>query len=547
MRTTHVLQFWYTSSLLLLFLYCLPLISADYCRLKTQASCIGDIRKFTDIGQVTSNPFVYDINSNNGFPFYQVDERFKIAFADLDNDGDEDLVMGRKSIHGIVYFENTATAGTKPTFVNRKNKPDGGPVNGPFTRLTTATGHWAPDILSQATFYDMDNDDDLDMVLGGKKGIARYYENVGTKDTGDFMPWDGTSTGANYKSTSGKNWDFDPFKDVVQTDPCVRSSSEPNLCVPIWSFTVTSTDFSGANSKAEGVAVTQASNTATGVLTSSRSTSTETNIEVTASDSNQVFDLAANLIIDGMTIPQSKLVAVTRVRQGDEESSIAVYDIDSDGDGDVVLGERTFRSSGLYFFENVGTTAVAQFVRRIEPARHPFYGISVAKYMKPFVFDFDNDGDGDLLLGLHDRYINYYENTGSATNPAYTEIVDNNRHPTPSTLKVNQGNQPTIFVVQHMTWKFVITSQSITESADVAVTQTSSSGTGTLAVELTGSGMISITITSAVGQIFDIAADLVIGTSTIVPVIFDQCVFCDHCQGAYGHWFERPYLLLGGW
>ena len=364
---------------------------------------------------------------NDGLPFYEYKDTFKIAFADLDNDGDEDMVLGRLNVNGIIYFENTATAGTKPTFVNRKNIPNGGPVNGPFTRLTTATGHWAPEKLSQAAFYDLDNDNDLDMVLGGKTGTARYYENVGSKDIGDFMPWDGTSTGTTYKSTSGKNWDFDPFKDVVQTDISPGSPS----------------------------------------------------------------------------------------RYGNEESSIAIYDIDSDGDGDIILGEKSFRASGLYFFENVGNAAVAQFVRRIEPARNPFYGISVAMHMKPFVFDFDNDGDGDLLLGLHDRYLNYYENTGSATNPAYTEIVDNNRHPTPSTLAVTQSNQPTIFVVQHMTWTFVVPSQPITESVNVAVTQTSSSGTGTLAVELTGNGMISITITSAVGQIFDTAADLVVGTSRI--------------------------------
>ena len=36
---------------------------------------------------------------------------------------------------------------------------------------------------------------------------------------GNFLSWDGTSTGANYKSISGKNWDFDPFKDIVETLP----------------------------------------------------------------------------------------------------------------------------------------------------------------------------------------------------------------------------------------------------------------------------------------------------------------------------------------
>ena len=509
MHNPH-LRHWFAGALVLL--RCLPFTTATYCRLKTQASCIGDIRQFTDIGQVRTNPFEH----NNNLPFYKSKKKFKVGFADLDNDGDEDLVVGRADVTGIVYFENTATFGTQATFEDRLNNPERDqPVNGPFTRLATATNHWAPEQVSQAVFYDMDNDGDMDMVLGGKKGTARYYENVGTVDKGDFMPWDGTSTGASYKSTSGKNWDFDPFKDVVQTDPCILING---ACQPNWSFTITITDFSGANSKAAGVAVTQASNTATGVMTISLSTSTETTIQVTASDFYQVFDLAADLIIDGMTIPQSNLVAVTRERSGKEESSIAIYDIDRDGDGDVILGESAFRASGLSFFENVGNAAVAQFVKRIEPARNPFYGISVATYMKPFVFDFDNDGDGDLLIGHHDRYINYYENTGSATNPAFTEIVDSNRHPTSSTVtdtEIGPDNQPTIFLARQKTWTFVITSQSILEREGTDVTQTSSSGSGLLAVELTGSGMISITVTSAVGQIFDTAADLVIGRSTI--------------------------------
>ena len=328
------LQRWFAGALLLF--HCPPFTTATYCRLKTQASCIGDICQFTDIGQVRTNPFEH----NNNLPFYKSNKKFKVGFADLDNDGDQDLVVGRADVTGIIYFENTATFGMQATFEDRLNNPQlNQPVNGPFSRLTTATHHWAPEKVSQAVFYDMDNDGDLDMVLGGLKGTARYYENVGTVDRGDFMPWDGTSTGASYKSMSGKNWDFDPFQDVVQTDPCILIN---RACRPDWKFTITSTDFSGAKSKAAGVVVTQASNLASGVLIYSRSSSTETTIQVTATDSRQVFDLAADLIIDGMTIPQSKLVAVTRKRSGSEESSIAVYDIDSDGDGDVVRKYSSF-------------------------------------------------------------------------------------------------------------------------------------------------------------------------------------------------------------
>jgi hypothetical protein len=67
-----------------------------------------------------------------------------------------------------------------------------------------------------------------------------------------------------------------------------------------------------------------------------------------------------------------------------------------------------------------------------------------------------------------------------------------------------------------MTWTFTITSQTfVAIGQGVAVTQTSNSATGTLTYALTGA-TTTLTVTSAVGQVFDKAADLVIGGSTAV-------------------------------
>ena len=66
-----------------------------------------------------------------------------------------------------------------------------------------------------------------------------------------------------------------------------------------------------------------------------------------------------------------------------------------------------------------------------------------------------------------------------------------------------------------MTWNFTIASATITQDQDVTVTQ-GTQATGNLSVALTGAGMTEIIIRSFVGQLFNQAADLIVGTKTVV-------------------------------
>ena len=156
---------------LILCLFCRT-IEADFCRLKSKTSCVGSIQSY--------NLLQYN-NANNPFStgyadgFYSSADDFwcgggtkscifYTGFADLDNDGDLDMVLGHNKLTGVEYYTNVAPrADQKPIWQKTTS-------GGPFDNLGTATGHWAPETDSQATFYDMDNDGDLDMVLGGVKG-----------------------------------------------------------------------------------------------------------------------------------------------------------------------------------------------------------------------------------------------------------------------------------------------------------------------------------------------------------------------------------------
>lgn len=87
--------------------------------------------------------------------------RARAALVDIDNDGDSDLFVGGQGGACIAY-ENTGSA-TSPAWTARSgwNTPDPGTYTAP-------------------TFADLDNDGDYDVLVGEQTGICYGYENTGT-------------------------------------------------------------------------------------------------------------------------------------------------------------------------------------------------------------------------------------------------------------------------------------------------------------------------------------------------------------------------------
>jgi hypothetical protein len=93
-----------------------------------------------------------------------------LNFADLDNDGDMDLMAG--SYYGdFYYFENTGTKAA-PNFAASQQNPFG---------LTTLGSYF-----SAPEFSDVDGDGDLDMLSGEEYGNFKYYKNTGSKSSPAF-------------------------------------------------------------------------------------------------------------------------------------------------------------------------------------------------------------------------------------------------------------------------------------------------------------------------------------------------------------------------
>ncbi len=102
------------------------------------------------------------------------------------------------------------------------------------------------------------------------------------------------------------------------------------------------------------------------------------------------------------------------------ESTFA--DIDNDGDLDAFVGNK----GNIQYYENTGSATNPTFAAAIA---NPF-GFQEASdineaFLSPTFADIDNDGDLDAFIGNGSGNIQYYENTGSATSPSFATPITN--------------------------------------------------------------------------------------------------------------------------
>lgn len=96
----------------------------------------------------------------------------------------------------------------------------------------------------------------------------------------------------------------------------------------------------------------------------------------------------------------------------------ACADMDGDGDFDCIVGEAY---AGLKYFKNVGTRSNPLYTEQTG-AFNPFDGMRFGSYFSaPAFLDANGDGLQDVIVGNRDGDMRFVLNTGSATNPAFTE------------------------------------------------------------------------------------------------------------------------------
>lgn len=104
------------------------------------------------------------------------------------------------------------------------------------------------------------------------------------------------------------------------------------------------------------------------------------------------------------------------------ESVIKLWDMDADGDLDMILGNKieptNQRTSLMFVFENVGSATAPSF------AYKETMDLISTYHQNPAIADLDADGDLDFLIGKWNKEMAYWRNDGSASSYEFTEVAD---------------------------------------------------------------------------------------------------------------------------
>ncbi|UTW63853.1 T9SS type A sorting domain-containing protein [bacterium SCSIO 12741] len=135
---------------------------------------------YKNVGTTTSPEFKFITRDLIPTP-NPIDTGLYPAFGDLDNDGDQDLLLATAQGY-LHYYENQAASAQDSAEFVRTSVSYNGKSFGRNPRLY---------------LYDVNDDGKLDILLGDKGNTIRYYNNTGTAQVADFSPTSVDSTFGN--------------------------------------------------------------------------------------------------------------------------------------------------------------------------------------------------------------------------------------------------------------------------------------------------------------------------------------------------------------
>ena len=333
---------------------------------------------FRNNGTPQNPEFILDNTLVNGIP--DVGLNSYPAFADLDNDEDYDLLIGRDG-GALFYYGNT---GTK--------------LNLAWTReFSTFASVEASTYWKNPCFADLDSDGDFDLAYGTSSGTIYVYRNNGTSSNSDFQYYpdyfkiirlDGNSS-----TVSLADFDGDGDNDLLSgiwTGKFIYFRNDGDDLAPM--FTQTTMPFSNL---------------------SVGSYSSPVFIDL---DNDQDYDIVSGALngqifcyinTNGSFVENSTIFNFIDVGY---TSIPAFADIDANDDLDLLVGSET--GSDYRFYLNEGNNVFQENTTI-------FSGIAFPNYSRPALADIDNDEDYDLIIGRISGDITFYRNDGDKFSPIW--------------------------------------------------------------------------------------------------------------------------------
>ncbi|MBL7896280.1 MAG: T9SS type A sorting domain-containing protein [Bacteroidia bacterium] len=253
---------------------------------------------------------------------------------------------------------------------------------------------------SSPAFVDLDNDGDLDLMVGGYYGDWNYFQNTGTAAAPAFSPAQSNPFGLTatyyFATPSFVDLDNDGDKDMISTELYGNFQYFMNT------GTASAPAFGSPTQNPFGLApVTIFGMPSFGDLDNDG----DKDLMVGETGGNiKYFQNTGSVTAPAFGTAQTNPFGLTSL--GTATNSVAAptfIDMDGDGDLDVMA---TDANGDFYYFANTGTASAPAFAA---PVMNPFSLAAVNGYAMMSFADIDNDGDKDLMCGDYDGNLNYFE------------------------------------------------------------------------------------------------------------------------------------------
>ncbi len=306
--------------------------------------------------------------------------------ADVDNDGDLDLVVGFSEDGSVKLYFNIGT-------------PSGGQFSESSSLFIGDVGLYAYPV-----FCDLDSDGDQDILAGRDAQGFVYYQNNGTPTSGDWQPnstlFAGTGSSTYWNSPDLADLNNDGMYDLVYgtaSGPLQYYVNAGTAASPVWQ----------ANASLFG-GVLDVGGASSPVFYDFDGDGDLDLISGSQLGNIKYYENTGNLHAPAWAENSAFFASIDHSIY----AAVAIGDVNGDNLPDAIIGDL---NGGLFFHRNTGIGFAEE--TGVLPT------VALGGWSVPRLLDMDGDGDLDLAAGNEAGNLRYYENQGTATVPNWVEIT----------------------------------------------------------------------------------------------------------------------------